>query len=45
MVFPSKPIEEDANDNEHLDEEQPKVLKYLFASSGSEFIIDKTLAP
>lgn len=45
MVFPAKPIEEDAADNEHLDEEQPQVLKYLFSSKGSEYMVDKTLAP
>lgn len=44
MVFPAKPIEEDALDNEHLEEEQPQVLKYLYASKGSEFMVDKTLA-
>jgi len=28
LVYPMRPIEEDAGDNDHLDEEAPKVVRY-----------------
>jgi hypothetical protein len=28
LVYPMRPIEEDAGDNDHQDEEAPKVVRY-----------------
>ena len=38
-------IEEDAGENDHLDEEAPKVIRYLYANKGHQFVIDRCLAP
>jgi hypothetical protein len=38
-----KPIEEDALDNAHIDEEAPKVLQYTHTSKGHEFMMKKVL--
>ena len=38
LVYPEKEIDEDADDKAHLDEEAPKVIKFLHASKGHEFM-------
>lgn len=32
LVYPLKSIDEEAGENDHLDEEQQKVIRYLYAS-------------
>lgn len=44
LVFPSKEIDEEADDKAHLDEEAPKVIKFLHASKGHEFMVDCVLS-
>lgn len=34
LVAPMRQIEEDAGENDHLDEEAPKVIRYLYANKG-----------
>lgn len=34
LVAPMKQIEEDAGENDHLDEEAPKVIRYLYSNKG-----------
>ena len=45
LVYPIRPIEEDAGENEHLDEEAPKVVRYLYATPDHKFLIDRCLKP
>ena len=45
LVAPEKPIADCAEDHEHIDEEAPKVIKYLYASEGHDFMINKVLDP
>ena len=45
LVYPSKAIEDDDDDTAHLDTEAPKVIKYINASKGHEFLVDTVLAP
>ena len=45
LVCPSKEIDEDADDKAHLDTEAPKVIKYINASKGHEYIVDRVLTP
>ena len=44
LVYPTKEIEEDADEKAHLDEEAPKVIKYMHASKGHEFMVDVVLS-
>lgn len=44
LVYPSKEIDEEADDKAHLDEEAPKVIKYMHASRGHEFMVDVVLS-
>lgn len=43
LVCPSKEIDEEADDKAHLDEEAPKVIKFMHASKGHEFMVDCVL--
>ena len=45
LVYPSKEIDDDADGDAHLNKEEPKVVKYLNASQGHEFMIDVVLGP
>ena len=45
LVYPSKDIDDDADGDAHLDKENPKVVKYLTASQGHEFMVDVVLGP
>jgi len=45
LVFPPKPIEEDAGENDHEDQEAPKVIQYLYAVDSHKFLIDRCLTP
>ncbi len=38
LVHPSKEIDEDADDKAHLDDEAPKVIKFIHSSKGHEFM-------
>lgn len=40
-----KLIEEDAGENDHLDEEAPKVIRYLYATDDHAYLIDRCLPP
>lgn len=44
LVYPSKEIDEEADDKAHLDDEAPKVIKYMHASKGHEFMVDVVLS-
>ena len=44
LVFPAKPIDEEADDKAHYDEEAPKVIKIITASKGHEFMVDVVLS-
>lgn len=43
LVYPKKPIEDDAADNAHFDEEAPKVIQYTHATSSHKFMVDRVL--
>ncbi len=45
LVAPTRPIEDDADDRAHLDEEAPKVLQYIHATKDHQFMIDRVLTP
>ena len=45
LVYPSQPIEEDADEMAHLNIEAPKVIKYINASKNHEFMVDSVLSP
>jgi len=45
LVQPRKPIEDDAGDNDHIDEEAPKVIQYTHATASHKFMIDRVLTP
>jgi len=40
LVFPRKPIDEDAPDNAHFDEEAPKVIQYTHATKSHHKMVD-----
>ena len=42
-MHPAKEIDEEADDKAHMDEEAPKVIKFLHASKGHEFMVDCVL--
>lgn len=44
-MHPSKPIQDDSDDKAHLDEDAPKVLKYIHTTADHEFMIGRTLGP
>ena len=44
LVHPAKAIQDDDDDTAHLDTEAPKVIKYINASKGHEFLVDSVLA-
>ena len=43
LRFPEKEIDEEADDKAHQDEEAPKVIKFMHASKGHEFMVDCVL--
>lgn len=43
LVHPSKEIDEEADDKAHIDDEAPKIIKFLHASKGHEFMVDSVL--
>lgn len=45
LVNPKKPIEDDAGDNDHIDEEAPKVIQYTHATASHKFMVDRVLSP
>lgn len=42
-MHPAREIDEEADDKAHLDEEAPKVIKFMHASKGHEFMVDCVL--
>jgi len=45
LVSQKKPIEDDAGDNDHIDEEAPKVIQYTHATKSHQFMVDRVLTP
>lgn len=45
LVAPCKPIEDDADDKAHIDDEAPKVIQYLHATKDHSFMVDRVLGP
>lgn len=45
LVHQKRPIEEDAADNAHIDEEAPKVIEYTHASKSHQFMVGKVVTP
>ena len=45
LVYPKKPIEDDAGDNEHIDEEAPKVIQFSHATESHKFMVDRVITP
>lgn len=43
LVYPAREIEDDADDTAHQDTEAPKVIKFMHASAGHEFMVDCVL--
>jgi len=43
LVHPVKTISEDDDDKAHLDEENPKVIRFLSSSNGHEFMVGQFL--
>lgn len=42
-MHPAREIEDDADDKAHFDEEAPKVIKFIHASKGHEFMNEVVL--
>ena len=45
LVYPERAIEEDADDNDHLDVEAEKVIKFTHATADHKFMIDAVYDP
>jgi hypothetical protein len=45
LVFPKKPIEDDAADNAHFDDEAPKVIQFSHATNSHAYMVDQVLEP
>jgi hypothetical protein len=43
LMVPMKDINEDDDDRAHLDEENPKVIRFLYANDNHEFMQEKIL--
>lgn len=43
LVAPKKPISEEDDDRAHIDDEAQKIIHFLNATTGHEFMVDKTL--
>lgn len=43
LVHPKKEITDDDDDKAHIDEENPKVIHFLYTSKGQEFMQGKLL--
>ena len=44
LVFPKRPIVDDAADNSHFDDEAPKVIQYTHASKTHSYMVDRVLS-
>ena len=44
LVFPKRPIEDDAADNAHFDDEAPKVIQYTHATKSHSYMVDRVLS-
>jgi len=45
LVYPRKPIQDDADDKAHLDEESAKVLEYVNATTDHKFMLNRVITP
>ena len=45
LIKPLKDIKDDDDDKAHIDEENPKVVQFLYTSKGHEFLKGKILKP
>lgn len=43
LVSPKRPINEDDDETAHVDEDAPKIIHYLHATKGHEYLVDKIL--
>lgn len=43
LVNPKKPIKEDDDETAHVDRDSDKIIHYLHATLGNEFMVDKVL--
>ena len=43
LVSPKRPISDEDDDKAHIDEEAQKIIHFLKATAGHEFMVDKTL--
>ena len=43
LVCPKKEIDEDDDDNAHIDEEHPKVIEFMYTSDNHSFMKEKIL--
>jgi len=44
LVFPKRPIDDDAADNAHFDDEAPKVIQYTHATKSHGYMVDRVLS-
>lgn len=44
LIRPKKAIEEDDQDDAHLDPEAEEIIRYIHATEGHEYIVEKTLS-
>lgn len=45
LIFPEKPIDDDADDKDHMDEEAEKVIKFSHATPDHQFMVDAVYDP
>lgn len=45
LIPPKKEIGENDDDRAHIDEDNPKVIMFLHASKGHEFMVERVLKP
>ena len=43
LVAPKKPISEEDDDRAHVDDDAQKIIHFLNATEGHDFMVDKTL--
>jgi hypothetical protein len=43
LVSPKRPINEDDDENAHKDDDAPKIIHYINATKGHEYLVDKIL--
>ena len=43
LVSPKRPIKDDDDENAHRDDESAKIIHFLHATAGHDFLVDKIL--